>query len=99
MRVALARSMTLARLAPSVLGSSQIHMPWPANWAGSAPTGAAANGAAVLRTIFSLSWLERRPARSRTLTLIVPLGTPAGTRATQPEELARRRVAIAPRLQ
>ena len=75
-----ARAAIAAALPPSLLGSSQIHMPPPLNTAGSPPVaagGVAGGGGAV-----TVMWMtfERRLLPSRTTTETFPERVPTGTR-------------------
>jgi hypothetical protein len=94
MPAARARAAMALTSPPSLFGSSQIHIPLPANGAGSGPPGArrcAGTGSTMSRIT-----RDRRPARSVTRTEIVPALVPGGTRATHPARERLSLVASAP---
>src|SRR5262245_41232157 len=93
MPAAWARAAMALRSPPSLLGSCQIHIPLPANGAGSGPTATrrSGTGSTLRRMTF-----ERLPARSVTRTEIVPALVPGGTRTTHPVGDRRSFVASAP---
>src|SRR5262245_24738460 len=93
MPAAWARAAIALTSPPSLLGSCQIHIPLPANGAGSRPTATRRTGTG--RTLRRMTF-ERRPARSVTRTEIVPALVPGGTRTTQPEGERRSFAASAP---
>ena len=82
MPAARARAAIALTSPPSLFGSSQIHIPLPANGAGSGPPGA--RRARGTGSTTSRIARDRRPARSVTRTEIVPALVPGGTRATHP---------------
>jgi hypothetical protein len=93
-----ARAAIASRLPPSVLLTYQIHMPLPANTAGSSPGRAAfSDGSAASAITLMLRLFERRPRPSRTVTPTVPSAVPAGTRTVQPPRERTSLVASAPR--
>ena len=82
MPAARARAAMALTSPPSLFASCQIHIPLPANGAGSGPPGAR-RGRGTGSTTSRIA-RDRRPARSVTRTEIVPALVPGGTRATHP---------------